>query len=131
MKKRSSIFKCAKCHSVIEVLNGDGCTDEAFSCCGTPMTPMQEKTADSATEKHVPVPTALPSGDTKVVVGSTPHPMTPEHYIEWIEIIDGDHVERRYLKPGEAPEALFQQKVKAGVVIREYCNLHGLWANNL
>ena len=131
MGKRSSVFKCAACNAVIEVLNGDGSADAAFTCCGAPMTLMKEKTADSATEKHVPLPTALPSGDTKVVVGSTPHPMTPEHHIAWIEIIAGDCVERRYLHPGEAPEALFQQKLRPGAVIREYCNLHGLWANNL
>ena len=57
--------------------------------------------------------------------------MTPEHYIEWIEIIDGPRSERIRLKPGDAPEALFQLKLKPGVVIREYCNIHGLWVNNL
>lgn len=132
MNTKNSILKCTGCNAVIEVLDECTCTENCtFTCCGKPMTLMQEKTADMATEKHVPVPSALQSGDTKVVVGSTPHPMTPEHYIEWIEIIDGPRSERIRLKPGDAPEALFQLKLKPGVVIREYCNIHGLWVNNL
>ena len=33
---------------------------------------------------------------------------------------------RQYLKPGQAPEAVFPIKADA-VTAREYCNLHGLW----
>ena len=32
------------------------------------------------------------------------------------------------LKPGEAPEALFPVVFRSGLVLREYCNLHGLWS---
>jgi superoxide reductase len=66
-----------------------------------------------------------PSG-VKVKVGSASHPMEEKHYIEWIEIMEEGKVCRRWLKPGELPEAEFStgaQKVTA----REYCNLHGLW----
>jgi superoxide reductase len=35
---------------------------------------------------------------------------------------------RQFLKPGDAPEALF--KIDAvNVTAREYCNMHGLWKN--
>jgi superoxide reductase len=52
--------------------------------------------------------------------------MEDKHYIQWIEVIDGEVIYRRFLKPGQAPEASFG--LKAGkVVAREYCNLHGLW----
>ena len=126
--KKHSILKCAGCGAVVEVLDecscGENCT---FTCCGKEMTLMEPKTADTAKEKHVPVPSAQPSGETKVVVGSTLHPMLPEYHIEWIEIIDGPHTERQYLAPGGAPEALFHLKLKPGVTVREYCNIHGLW----
>ena len=65
----------------------------------------------------------------------TPHRVTrigtllkhvEKHYIEWIEVIAGDTIQRRYLKPGEAPEALFQIDADQ-VTAREYCNLHGHW----
>ena len=84
-----------------------------------------ENTTDAAKEKHVPVVEKTDAG-IKVTVGSVAHPMEEKHYIEWIELIDGDRIYRQYLKPGAPAEALFQ--VKAGTVtVREYCNLHGLW----
>ncbi len=36
-------------------------------------------------------------GGYKVTVGSTLHPMTDAHYIEWIELIAGDEVLRKHL----------------------------------
>ena len=62
----------------------------------------------------------------KVKIGSVPHPMIPEHYIEWIEVIADGKVQRAHLKPGQKPEAEFcvkEEKLEA----REYCNIHGLW----
>ena len=44
------------------------------------------------------------------------------------EVVDGDMVYRKYLKPGEAPETVFPVKYRSGLILREYCNLHGLWA---
>ena len=28
----------------------------------------------------------------------------------------------------DAPEAIFPVKYRSGLILREYCNLHGLWA---
>ena len=33
--------------------------------------------------------------------------MEADHYIEWIEVINGDYVNRKYLNPGDKPEAEF------------------------
>ena len=94
-------------------------------CCGQPMELLQEKTADVGLEKHVPVIETTDKG-IKVKVGSTAHPVEEKHYIEWVEInADGD-IYRKFLKPGDKPEAEFEirpQKVTA----REYCSIHGLW----
>ncbi|MEX1302762.1 MAG: desulfoferrodoxin family protein [Desulfotignum sp.] len=65
-------------------------------------------------------------GGVTVKVGSNPHPMEEKHYIEWIEILDGDDCCRHFLKPGEAPETFFATK-NPNVTAREYCNVHGLW----
>jgi len=65
----------------------------------------------------------------KVKVGSTAHPMEENHYIEWIEIIADGDIYRKFLKPGDKPEAEFEirpQKVSA----REYCSIHGLWKSS-
>jgi superoxide reductase len=92
------------------------------------MKQLKENTTDAAKEKHVPVIEKTATGY-KVKVGSVAHPMLPEHYIEWIELLaDGaeSKVYRQFLKPGQAPEAEFQVS-GAEVSAREYCNLHGLW----
>jgi superoxide reductase len=52
--------------------------------------------------------------------------MEEKHYIEWIEILDGDDSCRHFLKPGQAPETFFATKNQK-VTAREYCNVHGLW----
>lgn len=86
---------------------------------------MDEQTADSSTEKHVPVIEKTSNGY-KVTVGSTLHPMEEKHYIEWIEMIADGKSYRQYLKPGDQPVAEFCVEAKE-VSAREYCNVHGLW----
>ena len=86
---------------------------------------LTEKTEDAGLEKHVPVIEKTDTG-VKVKVGSVPHPMVENHYIEWIEIITDNRIYRKFLKPGENPEAEFNMKAEK-IVAREYCNLHGLW----
>jgi len=43
----------------------------------------------------------------KIKVGSIAHPMEEEHYIEWIELIADGKIFRKFLSPGDAPEAEF------------------------
>lgn len=118
--EKLSVFKCAKCGNIVEVMHVGG---GQLVCCGEPMKQLKENTTDAATEKHVPVL----DGKT-VKVGSVAHPMAEDHYIEWIEVIrnGGDRVARCFLKPGEEPSAEFKC-AEPGVVMREYCNKHGLW----
>jgi superoxide reductase len=52
--------------------------------------------------------------------------MEEKHYIEWIEVIAGEAAYRQFLKPGDAPEAVFCINAWP-VTAREHCNLHGLW----
>ncbi len=125
MPKRHAIYKCEDSPLAVEITSGGDCAE--LSCCGKPMKAMEEKAADFKTEKHVPILQDGAAGGVKVVVGSTPHPMTESHYIEWIEVINGPYVNRKYLKPGEAPEAEFHVKRQPGLILREYCNVHGLW----
>lgn len=126
--KTMQVFKCADSKLVVEVLNGDDC--DSLTCCGREMVEQQENTVDAAREKHVPVIEASEKG-IKVKVGSVPHPMEQKHYIELIEVIHGPCLMRKYLKPGEAPEAEFPIPMQSGLVVREYCNLHGLWKNEV
>ncbi|UDQ99014.1 desulfoferrodoxin [Lentisphaerota bacterium WC36G] len=121
----TKIYKCGtESDMVVEVLsNNCNCT---LSCCGEEMTLMEENSVDAAVEKHVPILSEHANG-VKVVVGSVAHPMTDDHYIQWIEVVNGPWVNRKYLKPGEAPEAEFYVPNNGHLEVRAYCNLHGLW----
>ena len=99
--------------------------DGDLVCCGEPMKLLKENTVDAAVEKHVPVIEKTANGY-KVTVGSVPHPMLDEHYIEWIALCADGVTHRAFLKPGDTPEAEFC--VSATVVTaHELCNLHGTW----
>jgi len=116
------VYKCEVCGNIVEVLyNGEG----TLACCGQSMKLIEENTVDAASEKHVPVIEEI-DGGVIVKVGSVEHPMLPEHYIQWIEVHTENKIYRKYLKPGEKPKATFQLDEKL-VMVREYCNLHGLW----
>ncbi|MBN1349622.1 desulfoferrodoxin [candidate division KSB1 bacterium] len=122
MTALNQIYKCEICGNIVEVLHtGDG----QLVCCGQPMKLLKENTTDAATEKHVPV-IGKKGSKVTVTVGSVAHPMVAEHYIEFIELLADGKVYRKFLKPGDKPQAEFEvtaSKVEA----REYCNLHGLW----
>ena len=122
MTERSQIFRCNVCGNIVEILHVGG---GELVCCNQPMEQLKEKTEDAGKEKHVPVFENTATG-TRVKVGSVPHPMEEEHYIEWIEILADDDVYREFLKPGDKPEAGFDLK-KDGIIAREYCSVHGLW----
>lgn len=124
MAEKMGIYKCEKCGNIVQVLHGE---QPPVTCCGKPMERLVENTVDAAVEKHVPVVEKI-EGGYKVKVGSTAHPMTPEHYIQWIELTSEDDtfVQRKMLTPDSAPEAIFKTDADK-VVAREYCNLHGLW----
>ena len=112
MAERLQVYKCDKCGSIVEVLHGGGGT---LVCCGDPMSLLEEKTADAATEKHVPVIEKVDGGF-----------LVKVHYIEWIELIADGAAYRRFLNPGDAPEATFAIDAEQ-VTAREHCNVHGLW----
>ncbi|HUV41933.1 MAG TPA: desulfoferrodoxin, partial [Sedimentisphaerales bacterium] len=103
MAEKLQIYKCAVCGNIVEVVFGS--TGELV-CCGQPMELLDEKTADAATEKHVPVIQKI-DGGYKVKVGSTLHPMEEKHYIEWIELLTDGKAYRQFLKPGDVPQAVF------------------------
>ncbi len=122
MTERLQIYKCTVCGIIVEVLDGGS---GQMTCCGEPMKHLVEQTADAATEKHVPVIEKI-EGGYKVKVGSVPHPMAPEHFIEWIELLADGCAYRQFLEPGGAPEAVFNVQAES-VSARELCNVHGLW----
>lgn len=125
MRKRTEIYRCNVCGNITEVLHGGVGT---MICCNKPMELLKPKTVEEGKEKHVPVIKKTDEG-IKVVVGSVHHPMEENHFIEWIEVIIGENVLRKFLKPGEPPEATFKLlEGSSDFQVREYCTVHGLWS---
>ncbi len=121
-----SFYKCKKCGKVVAMLKG---SPWDTICCGEAMTELTANTTDAAVEKHVPVVTV--NGNTvEVNVGSVTHPMEEKHFIEWIALETKNGNQLKYLKPGDAPKAVFAL-TDGDEVVRAYayCNLHGLWAD--
>ncbi len=117
-------LRCEKCGNIVGMVNDSGVTP---MCCGQKMTVLEPNTTDAAVEKHVPEYKI--EGDTvTVTVSSVEHPMAEEHYIMWISLQTNEGNQRRVLKPGDKPVAVFKlngsEKVEAAYA---YCNLHGLW----
>ncbi len=119
----AQFFKCKKCGKIIEIVN-KGCP--VVVCCGEEMTELKANTTDAATEKHVPV-IEVKDDKVNVKVGSAVHPMEADHWIQWIVIETDKGIQRKYLNPGEAPEATFVLSGEKLVAAYEYCNKQGLW----
>jgi superoxide reductase len=122
MAQKMAVYKCEICGNIVEVLTAGGAE---LMCCGQQMKMMTENTTDAAVEKHVPA-LVKKDGGWQVTVGTVEHPMTEAHFIEWIELIDGDKVYRQFLNPNAPPTAFFPV-ASDSVSARAYCNLHGLW----
>lgn len=117
-------YRCKKCGQIIAIVKE---TKVPVVCCGEKMEEIIPGTTDAAVEKHVPV-YEVKDGLVTVTVGSVEHPMAPEHYIEWIAIKTTGGNQRKELKPGDAPKAVFA--ICEGDEVEEvyaYCNLHSLW----
>lgn len=122
MTQLKQIYKCSVCGNIVEVIHP---SVGELVCCGKPMNLMKENSIDASLEKHVPIIEVTADGF-KVKVGSVPHPMEEKHYIEWIELVVDGLSYRKFLKPGDLPEADFCLQGEK-FFAREYCNLHGLW----
>lgn len=120
------IYRCSHCGNIIlKIYDGK----VPIMCCGEPMKELHANTTDAATEKHVPV-VEQKEGEINVKVGSVAHPMTEEHWIQWILVETSRGYKIKFLNPGDKPEETFcnEGQVKA---VYEYCNLHGLWKKEI
>ena len=117
-------YVCSHCGNIIAFVKNTGVP---VMCCGQKMQELVAGTTEAAVEKHIPVYT-VEDNVVHVTVGSTEHPMLPEHYIEWISLQTDRGNQRKVLNPGEPPKADYAllpgETVEA---VFAYCNLHSLW----
>lgn len=121
MTNHLEFYRCEICGNIVQIMHkGDG----ELVCCGKPMTLLTvHAKEDEKQEKHVPV-----FIDNGVKVGSAPHPMMEEHYIEFIESISPDKKDIRikFLSPCSEPKMNINPDADYSTAL-EYCNIHGLW----
>ena len=117
-------YKCSHCGNIIAMVKNAGVP---VMCCGQKMQELIPNTTDASQEKHVPQ-LKIENNTAIVTVGSVNHPMLEEHFIEWISIQTKFGNQRKVLKAGDEPKAIFAlldgEKIEA---VYAYCNLHGLW----
>lgn len=120
-------YVCKHCGNIIAYAKNKGVP---VMCCGEKMTELVPGSVDAASEKHVPV-ISVEDNKVTVTVGEVAHPMAEEHFIEWIALETAEGNQRKELKPGQKPEAVFMMTESDKVVAAyAYCNLHGLWKAN-
>jgi len=119
MEKR--FYYCEICGNLVEILDFGG---GRLVCCNQKMVRLEIGTKEASKEKHIPS-IHEEEGKWVVTVGNIEHPMSEDHYIEWIEMVWDNKSKRIFLEPGMKPVATFKKVPKASFYA--YCNLHGIW----
>lgn len=121
------VYKCKKCGNIILKINDES---GMLSCCGESMVELKINSVDAAVEKHVPV-VNVEDNVVTAVCGDVLHPMTEEHYIEFMIFETSKGYSIKYLNPGDEPKcSIVLSKDEDIKAVYAYCNLHGLWVNN-
>ena len=127
MKNNVKFFVCEHCGNVVEKVEDHGVP---VMCCGQKMQELVPGVVEASHEKHIPV--ARVEGNlVKVSVGSVEHPMAEEHSILWVALESDKGLYRKHLEVGKAPEAVFALADEKPLAVYAYCNLHGLWKQEL
>lgn len=119
----TKILKCRVCGNVIVKVVDSNITP---SCCNRNMIELVPNTTEAKEEFHMPSVSRIDCSTIKVVIGKEPHPMTPEHHINFILLETKSGIQIRHLTPNCEPEAIFFT-TETPVAVYSYCNLHGLW----
>lgn len=116
-------FICEHCGNIAMKLSDSGVP---LVCCGEPMGEMQAASIGSS-EKHTPAP-RISENKVDVSIGTVPHPMAEEHWIQWVTLETDQGIYIQNLSPGDPPEiTFFLNPGESPHVVSVYCNIHGLW----
>ena len=125
--KNAKFYLCPRCGNIVEMVHNSGV--KPF-CCGQKMEELVPNTVEASGEKHIPA-VRLGEGIVEVNVGSVNHPMEEVHWIEWVQLVTDKGSYRKWLNPGQVPNVQFLLSDEKPLAVYAYCNLHGLWKNEL
>ncbi len=115
---------CRHCGNIVAVIRSRG---GQIYCCGEEMQELIPGTTEASGEKHIPV-YEVKGNTVHVTVGEAEHPMTAEHYIEWVCLETEHGIQYAHLEPDDKPKAKFSvcdgDEVRA---VYAFCNQHSLW----
>ncbi len=121
---KQKFYICNHCGNIVAMIRDAGVP---LYCCGEKMHQIQPGVTEGAGEKHIPV-YEVDGSTVTVRVGSVEHPMTQEHYIEWICLETKNGVQYRVLTPADKPTACFTLcDGDSPVGVYAFCNQHSLW----
>ena len=125
MTHLAELFKCHICGNIVEITH-EGVGN--LVCCDELMTLLEEKIPE-VNDAHYAHIENIDEITKKIHFN---HPMTNEHYIEFIEVIsyDNKYLKRKHLKPNETAELIFKCECAEGFYVRNYCNIHNLNKTN-
>lgn len=123
---KQKFYVCRRCGNLVALLRDKGVP---LSCCGEEMAQLIPNRAKASEEKHRPV-YHIEDNVVHVTVGEVEHPMSEEHWIEWIGLESEHGIQYAQLDPTDKPKAKFA--LCAGDEVRAVyalCNQHELWRN--
>lgn len=125
--KEARFYLCKHCKNLMGMIHNSGVP---VICCGEPMIELQPNSSEGAQEKHLPV-VSVDGNKVTVKVGEVEHPMSGEHYIQWVYLETRHGGQRKGFEPEDKPEATFLLEDDVPFAVYGYCNLHGLWKKEL
>lgn len=115
---------CRHCGNLAALIRDQGVP---IYCCGEEMQALVPGTTEGSGEKHIPV-YEVEGNTVYVTVGAAAHPMTREHYIQWVCLETERGIQYAHLEPNDLPGAKFS--ICPGDTVRAvyaFCNQHDLW----
>ena len=88
-------YVCKTCGNIVTKVKD---SSVPVVCCGKVMEELVAGSVEASTEKHIPVYN-IDNNKVFVMVGEAEHPMTSEHFIEWIAIETTAGTQFKYLTP--------------------------------
>lgn len=122
--KKLVFYRCKHCGNIaIKLVD----SKVPMFCCGEPMEILNANTNDGAVEKHIPV-LKIEGNCANVQIGEVLHPMTAEHYIQFVVLETNMGYKVAELQPEQQPIVNFYlDKDEKVLNVYDYCNLHSLW----
>lgn len=121
---KQKLLFCRHCGNITAMIRDTGVP---VYCCKEEMQELIPGQKEGAGEKHIPVVKRC-GNSIHVQVGAVQHPMTSDHYIEWVCMETEKTIQYAHLCPEDLPVAEFSVLDGDRVcAVYAFCNQHSLW----